>query len=182
VIHIGFHQYYLVVEKSCPTLIHLQMLVCLVSYYSMIGQNLIRAFVITPSTSLPLEPQPPNGSFLFVSSPMKHILNEFLSWVSSQYSSPKHFSNNLHFEISYSVVKVLNNGCFYVEPSMLLPWTSNNCADFSFPQYTHAPLFNVAINKEGWIKICTPHLVYSQIWLNHLGLIAIFPASTYGWS
>lgn len=104
--------------------------------YSMIGQILIPAFVITPSTSLPLEPQPPNGSFLFVWSPMKHILNGFLNWLSSQYSSPKHFSNNLHFEISYNVVKVLNNGCFYVGPSMLLPWISNNCADFSFPQYT----------------------------------------------
>jgi hypothetical protein len=84
----------------------------------------------------------------------------------------------LHFEI---FINALNNGCFMLDIQCCSHGSPIIMLIFHFHNL-HAPLFNVAINIEGWIKICTPHLVCSQIWLNHLGLIAIFPTSSYGWS
>lgn len=38
----------------------------------------------------------------------------------------------------------------------------------------------VAMSIEGYFKILTSYGVYSQIWLNLLGVIAIFFTSSYG--
>jgi hypothetical protein len=40
----------------------------------------------------------------------------------------------------------------------------------------------VAINIEGWLKICTSYLDYTQIWLNLLNEDGHFLISSYGWS
>jgi hypothetical protein len=39
----------------------------------------------------------------------------------------------------------------------------------------------VTKNIERWLNFYTSCLVYSQIWLNFLGMIATFSASSYGW-